>query len=221
MEANPEKMEPGTEHQEVPKEHAAVKPVKGPRSGMGVKCGRRASPEAKGADAKKLLIKEETDSRQQKNDPACKSGTAQRKRHRGKPGPGPTWYEEPGEDTFGRKHQPEPERKNGIRNRGPIEQLRSKRKFKTLRETLGLEIEKQAVGIPSGLREMRNWLLWRGRLPPKRKKNLLAMRSRLRFPDSRLTDGDEVVSLTHRPPFAHQKDSWYSFLLEAESTPGP
>jgi hypothetical protein len=39
--------------------------------------------------------------------------------------------------------------------------------------------------------------------------------------DNRHTDGDEVVSLTPRPPFTPQEDSWYSFLLEAESTPGP
>jgi hypothetical protein len=32
---------------------------------------------------------------------------------------------------------------------------------------------------------------------------------------SRLTDGCEVVSLTRRPPFTPQEDSWYSFLLEA------
>jgi hypothetical protein len=38
--------------------------------------------------------------------------------------------------------------------------------------------------------------------------------------DNRLTDGGKVVSLTHRPPFTPQEDSWYSFLLEAESTPG-
>jgi hypothetical protein len=36
-----------------------------------------------------------------------------------------------------------------------------------------------------------------------------------------LTDGGEVVSLTRRPPFVPQEDTWYSFLLEAESTPGP
>jgi hypothetical protein len=35
------------------------------------------------------------------------------------------------------------------------------------------------------------------------------------FLDNRLTDGGEVVSLTP------QDDSWYSFLLEAESTPRP
>jgi hypothetical protein len=41
------------------------------------------------------------------------------------------------------------------------------------------------------------------------------------FLDTRLTDGDKVVSLTRRPPFNPQKDSRISFLLEAESTPGP
>jgi hypothetical protein len=30
-----------------------------------------------------------------------------------------------------------------------------------------------------------------------------------------------VVSPTHRPPSPPRKHSWYSFLLEAESTPGP
>jgi hypothetical protein len=42
------------------------------------------------------------------------------------------------------------------------------------------------------------------------------------FPlDNRLTDGGEVVSLTRRPSFTTQEDSWYSFLLEAESDPVP
>jgi hypothetical protein len=40
------------------------------------------------------------------------------------------------------------------------------------------------------------------------------------FLDNRLTDGGEA-SLTRRPSFTPQKYSWYSFLLEAESTPGP
>jgi hypothetical protein len=46
----------------------------------------------------------------------------------------------------------------------------------------------------------------------------------LKFPhcvDSRLTDGTEVVSLTCLPRFNPRKICWYSFLLEAESTPGP
>jgi hypothetical protein len=42
----------------------------------------------------------------------------------------------------------------------------------------------------------------------------------LHFLESRLTYGGEVVSLTRRPPFTPQGDSWYSFLLETESLSG-
>jgi hypothetical protein len=31
----------------------------------------------------------------------------------------------------------------------------------------------------------------------------------------------KVVSPTHQPPLSPRKYSWYSFLLEAESNPGP
>jgi hypothetical protein len=41
------------------------------------------------------------------------------------------------------------------------------------------------------------------------------------FLDNRLTEGGEVVSLTLRQLIIPQEDSWYSFLLEAESTPLP
>jgi len=34
-------------------------------------------------------------------------------------------------------------------------------------------------------------------------------------------EGGKVVSPTHRPPLPLRKYSWYTFLLEAESTPGP
>jgi hypothetical protein len=46
---------------------------------------------------------------------------------------------------------------------------------------------------------------------------------KLRFPDFMTTaqDGGKVVSLTHRPPLPLRKYTWYSFLLEAESNPGP
>jgi hypothetical protein len=47
-------------------------------------------------------------------------------------------------------------------------------------------------------------------------------RSRLpHFLDNRHTDVGKAVSLMYRPPFTPQEDSWYSFLLEAESTLGP
>jgi hypothetical protein len=46
---------------------------------------------------------------------------------------------------------------------------------------------------------------------------------KLKFPDFMTTaqDGGKVVSLTHRPPLHPRKYTWYAFLLEAESTPGP
>jgi len=34
-------------------------------------------------------------------------------------------------------------------------------------------------------------------------------------------EGGKVVSPKNRPPLPHRKYSWYSFLLEADSTPGP
>ena len=46
---------------------------------------------------------------------------------------------------------------------------------------------------------------------------------KLRFPDYMTTaqDGGKVVNLTYRPPLTLRKCSWYSFLLETESFPGP
>ena len=47
---------------------------------------------------------------------------------------------------------------------------------------------------------------------------------RLRLPDvstQSAHDGCKVVGPMHRPPLPPKKYSWYSFLLEAESSPGP
>jgi hypothetical protein len=41
------------------------------------------------------------------------------------------------------------------------------------------------------------------------------------FLDNPITDGGDVGSLTRWPSFTPQEDSWYSYLLEAESTPWP
>jgi hypothetical protein len=77
---------------------------------------------------------------------------------------------------------------NYIRDRGQKQQLRGSRKIEDIRgklllhfgnkkatngiywKTSGLEILKRAVGIYSGLRRKKEWTLWRGRTPPKRKK---------------------------------------------------
>jgi hypothetical protein len=46
---------------------------------------------------------------------------------------------------------------------------------------------------------------------------------KLGYPDYMTTvqDGGKDVSLKHRSPLHPRKCSWYSFLLEAESIPGP
>ena len=46
---------------------------------------------------------------------------------------------------------------------------------------------------------------------------------KLRFPDftTAAQDGGKFISLTHRSPLPPRKYTWYSFLLDAESTPGP
>jgi hypothetical protein len=42
----------------------------------------------------------------------------------------------------------------------------------------------------------------------------------LNFLENRLTDGGEVFSLTGPTVLHLHEESWYSFLLEAESIPG-
>jgi hypothetical protein len=41
------------------------------------------------------------------------------------------------------------------------------------------------------------------------------------FLDNRFINGGKVVSITRQQLFTPQENSWYSFLLEAESTPVP
>jgi hypothetical protein len=62
---------------------------------------------------------------------------------------------------------------NASRNRGFKEQLRFGNERTTswvCRTTIGMKMAKQVVGTSSGLRRIRKWVLWRGRPPPKRKK---------------------------------------------------
>ena len=45
---------------------------------------------------------------------------------------------------------------------------------------------------------------------------------KLRFPHFMTTEeGGKVVSHTHQPHLPPRKFSWYSFMLQAEKTPGP
>jgi hypothetical protein len=63
---------------------------------------------------------------------------------------------------------------NGTRNRDFKEQLHlgnERTTSRIYRKTIGLEIVKRALRISSGMRKVTDWTLWRGRPPPKRKRN--------------------------------------------------
>jgi hypothetical protein len=65
---------------------------------------------------------------------------------------------------------------NGIRDRGLKQELClgiKKTLYEAFRQTRELDVMKRAVVISIGLWKMSDWTLWRGRLPPKRKKRRL------------------------------------------------
>jgi hypothetical protein len=75
--------------------------------------------------------------------------------------------------TLGRGQTMSQEGTNSSRNRGFKEQLRFGNVRKTrwvYRTTIGMNMVKQVVGTSSGLRRIRQWVLWMDRPPPKRKK---------------------------------------------------
>jgi hypothetical protein len=64
---------------------------------------------------------------------------------------------------------------NALTNRSFKEQLRFGNVRKTrwvYRTTIGMKIAKQVVGTFRVLRRIKQWNLWRGRPPPKRKKKV-------------------------------------------------
>jgi hypothetical protein len=62
---------------------------------------------------------------------------------------------------------------------------------------------------------------WESGLDSLLQAKIFVLRYRVWYPSSGYRERGEVVSLTCRPPFTPQEDPRYSFLLEAESTPGP
>jgi hypothetical protein len=76
--------------------------------------------------------------------------------------------------TLGMRQLMRLEGTNGTRNRNFKEQLRLGIERTTsgiYRKTIGLEIVKRSVKISSGMRKVTDWTLWKGRPPPKRKRN--------------------------------------------------
>jgi hypothetical protein len=100
------------------------------------------------------------------------------------------------ERTFGRRHQPKSECNKGIRSRDVEEPLHLRKGRKTANniggrsgrqqrrlesmgnsievfgKAIGLQFRKRAARSSVMLRNTKNWTLWRGQPPPKRKKRL-------------------------------------------------
>jgi hypothetical protein len=157
LEANLEEQSKAV-HQEVPKEHATVRAVRGLRKqhrgqNLATECCQK--PKEQTRENCGSLKKLTTTTKNQTRDMVSRTSKS--------------WM-------FRRRHQPKPERKSGIRNQGLRQQLQGKREFtKNYRKTTGLELEKQTAKFTVGLQKIKDWTLWRGQPPPKQKKTLLAM----------------------------------------------
>jgi hypothetical protein len=168
-----EDMKSGAEHRKAPKKHVAVKPIGGLRKqhrgrNLAIECrqepegrtrGNRGSREKLVAAGRKMTLRE---------------GVAQGKGH----GRNNVARGAPKRRTLGRRHQPKPECKSGIKDRGTRRQLRlenEKTAGRIFGKTFGREIAKRGAGSSSGLRRNKNWALLRCLPPPKRKKSLLAV----------------------------------------------
>jgi hypothetical protein len=81
--------------------------------------------------------------------------------------------------TFGEGRRMDPESSTGVKDSSIRRRLHLKIERtadgRIFGKTYRLEIAKRVAGSSVGLQKIRNWTSWRGRPPPKRKKNLLAM----------------------------------------------
>jgi hypothetical protein len=75
--------------------------------------------------------------------------------------------------TFRRRHQPKPERKNGTEDPDirRLMRLKMESRLKIDEKVFEPEVVKRATGMFNRLRKVRDWILWRGRPPPKRLKS--------------------------------------------------
>jgi hypothetical protein len=74
--------------------------------------------------------------------------------------------------TFGRRHQPNPELKNGIEDPDIRRRMRLKteRRMEIDKKVFEPEVVKRATGMSNRLRKVKDSVLWRGRPSPKRLK---------------------------------------------------
>jgi hypothetical protein len=163
-------------HREVPNEETTVKSsgaLNKRHRGRHLVTGRRRQPEERtrkncGSSRKLVSARRGT---------TCVAGVARRKGNvigknhtRGNVVRG-TWKLRP----FGRRYQPKPEGKGGIKGRGTMWQMPVKNEKAAgiiFRKTCRLEIARRAVGSSVRLRKIRDWILGRGQPPLKREKKM-------------------------------------------------
>jgi hypothetical protein len=77
--------------------------------------------------------------------------------------------------TLGKRGRVDPEGSTGVKDPSTRLQMRLKNEKtagKIFEKTFRLQITKREDGSSVGLLKVRNWMLWRGQPPPKRKKKL-------------------------------------------------
>jgi hypothetical protein len=145
--------------------------------------GRGAQPENEGKDMGKKQIQEEVGCRLQKGVPPCKSGMAKKEPLQECPDPKKLWTvketdrhrhkDDPKGWTFGKRRWVNPEGSTGVK----VPNTRQHRRLKNekmagqiFEKTFRLQIAKREDRSSVGSLKIRNWTLWGGRSPPKRKK---------------------------------------------------
>jgi hypothetical protein len=155
--------------------------------GLG-RCPQRDDPSYSGSTTQEYFIHKEHDTgisgipeeigrSPQRDDPLCSSGTAQEKFRQKNRSRNDVARRASRERTTEKRRRMNPEGYTDIKDPGARRRLRLRSDKtagrlcgRTNEKVIGLESAKQIAGSPVPLQKNKDWSLWRGRLPSKRKK---------------------------------------------------
>jgi hypothetical protein len=167
MEANPEEMQFGAGHREVPKEHCQ----RTEGAAWGPESIRRVPSKAKGMDPGKLWIPEKISCRSEKDDPPYRSGMDMA---------GTTLPEKSLRMDIWEEMSARTRKHHGNKDPRLKEATSSEKRediLENLRENHWAGDCKRTARSSIGLYEMRDWALWKGWPPPKQKRDCTQSRS--------------------------------------------